>query len=76
VEEVRNSLGLVHALEDPFAILLETIKSPNVVEILKIKFIYNFPKDLLVSIFWNKHVQRNLVLDKMLTHLHWHCDFI
>jgi hypothetical protein len=72
VEEVRYSLGLMHVLEDPFAILLETINSPNIVEILEIKFIYNFPKELLVSRFWNKYVQRNLMLDEMLAWLHWH----
>jgi hypothetical protein len=34
VEEVRYSLGLMHVLEDQFAIFLETLNSPNIVEIL------------------------------------------
>jgi hypothetical protein len=32
VEEVKHSLGLMHALEYPFAFLLEKINSPNIVE--------------------------------------------
>jgi hypothetical protein len=75
VEEVKHSFGLIHALEDPFAVLRETINNPNILELLRIKFICNFPK-LLVSRFWNKYVQRNLVLDKILACLHWHYDFI
>jgi hypothetical protein len=69
VEEVKHSFGLMHALEYPFAVFLETINSPNILELLRIKFICNFPKELLVSRFWNKYVQRNLVLDKMLAWL-------
>jgi hypothetical protein len=76
VEEVKHSFGLMHALEDPFAVLLETINSPNILELLRIKFICNSPKELLVRRFWNKYVKRNLTLDKMLAWLHWHYDFI
>jgi hypothetical protein len=59
VEEVKHSFGLMHVLEDPFAVLLETINSPNILEILRFKFIYNFSNELLVNRFWNKYVQSN-----------------
>jgi hypothetical protein len=59
VEEVKHDCGLMHVLEDPFAILLETINSPNIFEILRFKFIYNFSNGLSVNRLWSKHVQIN-----------------
>jgi hypothetical protein len=76
VEKVRCSLGLMHMLEDSFASFLETMNSLNIVEILGIKSIYNFPKESLASRGWIRYVKRNQVLDNMLTWLHWHFDFI
>jgi hypothetical protein len=75
VEEVKHDCCLMHVLEDPFAVLLETINSPNIFEILRFKFIYNFSNELLVNKLWSKHVQSKQAVDKMLAWLHWHFDF-
>ena len=76
MEKVKHGFGLMHVLEDPFAILLEKINSPNIFEILRFTFIYNFLDGLSVNRIWSKHVQRNLALDKTLAWLHWHYYFI
>jgi hypothetical protein len=56
VEEVKHSFGVMHALEDPFAVFLETINIPNIIEILIFKFVYNFSNELLVYRLWSKHI--------------------
>jgi hypothetical protein len=66
VEEVKHDCGLMHVLEDPFEILLEKINSPNVFEILKFKFIYNFSNGLSMNRLRRKRVQRRKAVGKML----------
>jgi hypothetical protein len=75
VEEANHGFDLMHVLKDPFAILLEKINSPNVLEILRFKFIYNFLNGLSMNWIRNKHVQRRQVVGKMLAWMHWHFDF-
>jgi len=62
-------------LGDPFAIFLEKINSPNVFEILRFKFIYNFSIGLSVNRLRSNHVKRKQTVGKMLSWLHWHFDF-
>ena len=76
MEEVKHDCGLMHVLEDPLANFLETINNPNIFEILRFKFIYNFLNGLSVNRFWRKHVLNKQVVDKMLTWVHWNFDFI
>jgi hypothetical protein len=66
----------MHVLEDPFVVLLEAIKSPNVFNLLRYEFIDRFLNQLSVNMFWTKHVQRNQIVDKIFAWLHWHYDFI
>ena len=73
---MKHDCGLMHVLEYPFAILLETINSPNIFEILRLKFIYNFSNGLSVNMLWSKHVLNKQAVDKMLAWLHWHFDFM
>jgi hypothetical protein len=57
VEKVKHDFCLMHVLEDPFTVFLETVKSPNIFEILRFKFIYNFSNGLSVNRIWRKHVK-------------------
>jgi hypothetical protein len=75
VEKVKHDCCFVHVLKDPFAVLLETVNSPNIFEILRFEFIYNFSNGLSVNRLWSKHVQSKQAVDKMLAWLHWHYDF-
>jgi hypothetical protein len=75
VEKVKHDCCFVHVLEDPFAVLLETIKSPNIFEILRFEFIYNFSNGLLVNRLLRKRVKSKKTVDKMMAWLHWHYDF-
>ena len=76
MERVEHDHSFVHVLEDPFVFLLEVVNSPNGCYFLKFEFIDRFLNELSVNRFWNKHVQRNLALDKTLAWLHWHYYFI
>jgi hypothetical protein len=76
VEGAQHDYCFMHVLEDPFAVLLEAVNSPNVFNLLRFEFIDRFLNELSVNRFWTKHVQRNQTVDKMLAWLHWHYDFI
>jgi hypothetical protein len=76
VEGVKHDYCFVHVLEDPFAVLLEAVNSPNVFNFLRFEFIDKFLNELSVNRLWSKHVQRKQTVDKMLAWLHWHYDFI
>jgi hypothetical protein len=65
----------VHILEDPFAVLLKAVNSPNVFNFLRFGFMDEFLNELSVSRIWNKIVKSKQTLDKMLAWLHWHFDF-
>jgi hypothetical protein len=72
VEGVKHDCCFIHFLEDPFAVLLEAVNSPNVFNFLRFKFIDKFLNELSVNKLWSKHVQRNQTMDKILAWLHWH----
>jgi hypothetical protein len=76
VEETKYNCCFTHVLEDPFAVWLETMISPNIFEILRFKFIHNFPDGLSVNKFWSKHVQNKQEVDKTLAWMHWNFGFI
>ena len=65
----------VHILEDPFAILLEEMNSPNVFNFLRFGFMDDFLNELSISWIWSKLVQSKQTVDKKLAWLHWHFDF-
>jgi hypothetical protein len=48
----------MHFLEDPFAVLLEVVNSPNVFDFLRFEFIGKFLNELSVNKVWSKNVQR------------------
>jgi hypothetical protein len=75
VEGVKHDDCFVHILEDPFAIVLEEINSPNVFNFLRFRFMDEFLNELSISRIWSKLVQSKQTVDKMLTLLHWHFDF-
>jgi hypothetical protein len=75
VEKVKHDFYFVHVLEDPFAVLLETVNNPNIFEILRFEFIHNFSNGLSVNRIWSEHVQSKQKVDKMISWLHWHYDF-
>ena len=75
MEGVKHDSCFVHVLEDPFAILLEAVNSPNVFDFLRFGFMDEFLNELSVKKIWNKQVQRKQTVDKMLSWLHWHYDF-
>jgi hypothetical protein len=58
VEGVKHDCCFVHVLEDPFAVLLEVVNSPNVFNFLRFEFIGKFLNELSVNRLWRKHVQR------------------
>jgi hypothetical protein len=45
VEYIKHDCGLMHVLEDPFAVFLGTINSPNIFEVPRFKCIYNVSRD-------------------------------
>jgi hypothetical protein len=57
VEKVKYDYSLTPVLEDPFEVLLKTINSLNIFEILRFKFVYNFSNELLLNRLWRKHLQ-------------------
>jgi hypothetical protein len=75
VEGVKHDCCFMYVLEDPFAILLEAAKSPNVFNFFRFEFIDKFLNDLLVNKIWRKHVKRKKKVDKVFSWLHWHFDF-
>jgi hypothetical protein len=75
VEGVKHDCCFMYVFEDPFAVLLEAINSPNVFNFLRFEFIDKFLNDLSVNRLWSKHVQRKKIVDKVLAWLHWHFDF-
>jgi hypothetical protein len=72
MEEIKHDCCFMHVLEDPFAVLLETMNSPHNFEILIFEFVYNFANELSMSMIWNKHVQSKQAVDEMLAWMHWH----
>jgi hypothetical protein len=72
----QHDYCFMDVLGDPFAVLLDTINSPNVFKLLIFEFIDRFLNELSANRFWTKHVQRNQTVDKMLAWLHRHYDFI
>jgi hypothetical protein len=75
VEGVKHDCCFMHVLEDPFAVLLEVVKNPNVFNFGGLEFIDNFFNELTVNKIWRKHVQRKQKVDKFLAWFHWHFDF-
>jgi hypothetical protein len=75
VEGVKHDNCFMYVMEDPFAVLLEAERSPNVFNFLRFEFIDKFLNDLSVNRFWSKQVKRKKKVDKVLAWLHWHFDF-
>jgi hypothetical protein len=75
VEGVKHDSCFVHVLEDPFAVLLEEVNNPNVLDFLRFGFMDGVLNELSTKRLWNKQVQRKQTVDKMLSWLHWHYDF-
>jgi hypothetical protein len=72
---VKHDDCFVHILEDPFAILLEEINSPNVFSFLRFGFMDEFLNELSVNRIWIKLVQSKQTVAKILAWLHWNFDF-
>jgi len=70
VERVKHDCCFLHILEDPFAILLEAMNSPNVFNFLRFGFMDEFLNELSVSRNWSKLVKSKQTVDKMLSWLH------
>ena len=51
MEGMKHGCCFVHVLEDPFAVLLEAVNSPNVFNLLRFEFIDRFLNELLVNRF-------------------------
>jgi len=51
VEKVKHDCCFVHVLKDTFVVFLETVNSPNIFEILRFEFIYNFLNGLSITGF-------------------------
>ena len=64
MEGVKHDCCFVHILEDPFAVLLEAVNSPNVFNFLRFGFMDEFLNELSVSRIWNKHVRSKQIVDK------------
>jgi hypothetical protein len=75
VEGLKEDCCFVHILEDPFAVLLEAMNSPNVFNFLRFGSMDEFLNELSVSRIWSKLVLSKQTMDKMLAWLHWHFDF-
>jgi hypothetical protein len=75
VEGVKHVDYFAYILEDPFAILLEVIKNPNVFYFLRFGLMDKFSNELSVNRIWSKLVRSKQTVDKMLAWLHWHFDF-
>ena len=70
VEGVKHDCFFMHVLEDPFAVLLEAVNSPNVFNFLRFGFMDKFLNELSVNKIWSKHVKIKQTMDKMLAWLH------
>jgi hypothetical protein len=75
MEGVKQYGCFVHVLEDPFAVLLEEVNSPNVLDFLRFGFMDGVLNELSTKRIWNKRVQRKQTVDKIFSWLHWHYDF-
>jgi hypothetical protein len=75
VEEMIYVYHFMHVLEDPFAVLLETINNNNIFEILRFRSKRSFSNELLINKIWNKHVKIKRAVGEALAWLHWHFHF-
>ena len=76
MEGVKHDCFFVHILEDPFAVLLEAVNSPNVFNFLRFGLMDKILNELSVSRIWSKLVQSKQTMDTMLALLQWNFYFI
>jgi len=70
---VKLDSCFVHILEDPFAVLLEELSSPSVLDFLRLEIMNGILNELSKKL-WYKQVQREQTADKLLSWPHWHYD--